>query len=333
MFLVSRYHSCMSKSEASVRLRDALYGPVVAMTTPFNKDLSLDLSGLRKLTEFYAAAGIRNVIVAGSTGEFFSLDDDERRTVIRTVAEASAGRMGVIGCCAHSGTAMAVNLAKYCQEIGCIGVMVTPPYYSFSGFAGIKMHLEAVSENADIGIVVYFSGSVMRFPEVQQLASERFYCPDEMLELARIPNVGAFKDASKNYGFHRDICLGIDGPDGLARIMGSNGMTYHVWGHMHGSRCYLTSLGNVWPRVELEFFELLEKGDQKAALEIVNETEHPYRVATRGPGKYWSCLKCMLDEVGLPGGYMRPPLLDLSEKERTTVLEMCKKTGLLAGVP
>ena len=107
-------------------------------------------------------------------------------------------------------------------------------------------------------------------------------------------------------------------------------MTLHVWGHMHGSRCYLTSLGNVWPKVELDFFEKLERGDQAGALETVNTIEHPYRVATRGTGKYWSSVKYMLNEIGLPGGYMRPPLLDLNEEDRTNVMAMCKSTGLIS---
>ena len=89
----------MNKSEVSKKLKQALVGPVVAMTTPFKSDLSLDLDGLRKLTDLYAESGIKNVIAAGSTGEFYSLTDEERKTVIRTVVEQNAGRMTVIGCC------------------------------------------------------------------------------------------------------------------------------------------------------------------------------------------------------------------------------------------
>ena len=108
----------MAKSEVSVRLKQALHGPVVAMTTPFNKDLSLDTNGLKALTKFYAESGIQNVIVAGSTGEFYSLDDEERKLVIRTVVEESGGSMGVIGCAAHSGTSQALSLSQYCVAPG-----------------------------------------------------------------------------------------------------------------------------------------------------------------------------------------------------------------------
>ena len=56
----------MAKTEVSRKLKNALRGPVVAMTTPFNEDLSLDVEGLRALTAFYVEQGIPNVIAAGS---------------------------------------------------------------------------------------------------------------------------------------------------------------------------------------------------------------------------------------------------------------------------
>ena len=43
----------MIKTEAAKKLKETLVGPVVAMTTPFNKDLSLDLEGLKVLTDLF----------------------------------------------------------------------------------------------------------------------------------------------------------------------------------------------------------------------------------------------------------------------------------------
>ncbi len=319
----------MSQTAASERLRTSLRGPVEAMATPFKDDLSLDLDGLKRLTDLYIEGGITNVIVAGSTGEFFSMTDEERREVIASVVEQSAGRMTVIAGCAHSGTQLTVALAQHAKDVGADGAMVTPPYYSHSGFAGIKRHFEIVSESVDIGIVVYFSGSVLRFPAVSGVVREDFVCPPEMIELADIPNVGAFKDASGNYGFHRDVCVALDGPEGRIAVMGSDGMSYHLWGHTFGSRCYLTGLGNIWPRVEADFFSKLGSGDTDGAREIVVQKELPYLAATKATGKYWACVKTLLDMIGEPGGPMRPPLLDLNDEEKAAMRRMAKAAGLL----
>ena len=320
----------MGNTAAARSIKDALVGPVVAMTTPFNKDLSLDVQALRDLTDLFVDGGIKNVIVAGSTGEFYSMSDEERVLAIKTVVEQAAGKMTVVGCAAHSGTQLAIDLTKQCKEVGCDAVMITPPYYSFSGVEGMLTHFKMISDAVDIGIVAYFSGSVLRFPAVSGMVSENWECPQAMVDIASIPNVGAFKDASGNYGWHRDIIRRLDGPQGLAAVMGSDGMGYHVWGHLYGSRCYLTGLGNVWPKIEVAFFDKLDSGDQAGALDIVNTHELDYLRVTKATGKYWSCLKFLLNEQGLPGGYMRPPILEVNETDKKNLLDMCKRTGLMS---
>ena len=47
------------------QLRQKLRGPVVAMTTHFKEDLSLDLDANRQLTEYYVECGVPTVICDG----------------------------------------------------------------------------------------------------------------------------------------------------------------------------------------------------------------------------------------------------------------------------
>lgn len=321
----------MTTTEASEHVRNSIRGPVPAMTTPFNDDLSVDLDGLRELTHHYSDAGIETVIVAGSTGEFFSLTDEERKDVIETVVDAAGDDLAVIAGCAHSGTQLTLDLVEFSEDIGADGVMVTPPYYSFAGFEGLKRHYEIISEETDIGIVIYFSGSVLRFPTINDMVEERWSCPDQLKELTDIANVGAFKDATGNFGFHRDVIQEIGGPDGDVEVIGSDGMGYHIWGHMHGSRSFIAGLGNVWPEVEVEFFEKLEAGDYVGALQLVDEKEVPYLYQTKATGRYWAAVKSLLDMEDLPGGGpMRPPLLDTTEEHDRKLREMAVQTGLLS---
>ena len=57
------------------QLREKLRGPVVAMTTHFKDDLSLDLDAQQRLTEYYVEQKVPTVIVTGSTGEYGALTD------------------------------------------------------------------------------------------------------------------------------------------------------------------------------------------------------------------------------------------------------------------
>lgn len=321
----------MTRTEASEALRTGLRGPIVAMTTPFDEDVEVDTEGLRTLTRFYNESDVKGVVAAGSSGEFFSLTAEERKHVIETVVEASDDDTLVLGGCAHTGTMQATDFVEFSEDVGVDGVLVSPPYYAFSGFEGVKRHFERISEETDVGICVYFSSSALQFSEIAGFVEERRACPEEMKELAAIPNVGAIKDASGDYGFHKDVVQELGGEDGEIAVMGSNGMEYHLWGHLAGSRTFLSGLGNIWPGVEVEFFERLEDGDFDGAQRIVNDIERDYlHTTTRriGARKYWPALKAMQEMRGLPGGPSRLPLIEVDDREREELAAMIDRTGL-----
>ena len=303
-------------------LRDKLRGPIVAMTTIFKDDYTLDLDGIHRLTEFYVEQGILTVIVAGSTGEFFSLSDEERKRVIRAVVQAADGRLTVIAGTAHSGTQLTIDLTKFAQDNGADGAMVTPPYYRNDGFEGLQRHYDLVTKATDIGIVIYFSGAVL--PKVADILAK----PELMLPLIESGNghVAGFKDASGNFAFYRDVSLLLRGQ---VAVMGSGGMNYFLYGQRFGSSCCLTGLGNIWPKWELEFCEALDKGDFSTADRIVTEKDLPYLKATTATGRYWACLKALQEMSGLPGGKMRPPLLDCTVDQREQLRAACTEIGLL----
>lgn len=310
-------------SQTRDEVRKSLTGPIVAMTTPFNEDLSVDHGGLRTLTDYYADAGIRTVIVAGSTGEFYTMSDDERKLVIKTVVDQANGRMTVIAGAAHSGTALAADMVAYSEEIGANAAMVTPPYYGFSGHEGLKRHYEVIGERSELGIVVYFSGAVMS--KVQAHIAN----PELLYDLVSAPNIIAFKDATANWAYYRDISQHLK--DEVA-VMGSAGMNYYLWGATFGSPCFLTGVGNIWPQVELEFSKAIDDGDRAAAEGIVKEVDLPYLHAMVAPGhNYWAGVKVLLDAIGLPGGPVRPPLLDWPDSDAETIRAMARSIGLLEG--
>jgi dihydrodipicolinate synthase/N-acetylneuraminate lyase len=301
-------------------LRQRMCGLIVAMTTPFKDDLSLDLDGLRRLTDFYVEAGVPAVIAAGSTGEFHALSDAERRLVIETVVRQARGRTTVIAGCAHSGTHLALDLTRFAEEVGADGAMITPPYYGFSGFEGLQRHFETIAGHTSIGIVVYFSGAVLS--KVTDVIAN----PTLLARLCEIPHLVGFKDSTGNYAFYRDISLMLR--DRVA-IMGSGGMGYYLWGHIFGSPCSLAGIGNIWPEVELEFHAALARGDRTTAERMVIDLDLPYLAATRH--NYFAAVKAMLDMAGLPGGPVRPPLVDWKPEARQQLQDTLERLGLLAG--
>jgi 4-hydroxy-tetrahydrodipicolinate synthase len=306
------------------QLREKLCGPVVAMTTHFKEDLSLDLDAMRKLTEYYVQCGVPTVIADGSTGEFFSLTEEERKQVIKTVVDTAKGRMTVIAGTAHSGTDICTELTKYAEGIGADGVMITPPYYGYNGggLDCLKSHYDKVTSKTKLGVVIYFSGTVL--PLVRDILAK----PSLMLELADSCNghASGFKDASGDFVFHREVSLLLK--DKVA-VMGSAGMSYYLWGQMFGCPCFLTGLGNIWPKVEIEFYQHLQHNRREEAIQMVQEKDLPYIAATMSTKRYWACVKALQGMVGLPSGPMRRPLLPITLEQADMLRNVCTEIGLM----
>jgi len=305
-------------------LRKKLRGPVVAMTTHFKDDFSLDLDAMTRLTEYYVEQKVPTVIVTGSTGEFFSLTDEERKQVQQKVIDTVDGRMTVIAGTAHSGTDITIDLTKHAQDIGADGAMITPPYYGYNGggLPCLQSHYDKVTRATDIGIIIYFSGNVL--PQVPDILAD----PKLMLPLIESCNghASGFKDSSGDFSFYRQVSELLLGK---VATMGSAGMNYYLWGHSFGSPCFLTGLGNVWPKVEIDFYNHLQNGNRDEALRIVKEKDLPYIKACVSTKRYWACLKVLQEMIGLPGGPVRGPLLDLEARDRDMIARVCSEIRLL----
>ncbi len=110
-----------------------LQGVVAATVTPLrDAGRELDIAAVGGLVDFYAAAGISGVFVAGSTGEGLLLRTPERIALIESFVSAAAGRIAVA---AHAGaqtTAEAVTLAAAARKAKVTAVAaVGPPYYRY----------------------------------------------------------------------------------------------------------------------------------------------------------------------------------------------------------
>jgi 5-dehydro-4-deoxyglucarate dehydratase len=149
-----------------------------------------------------------------------------------------------------------------------------------------------------------------------------------MLDLVDAGNghVAGFKDASGNFAFYRDVSLLLGDK---VSVMGSAGMSYYLYGHRFGSRSCLTGLGNIWPKWEIDFCRSMEQGEIERAEQLVFEKDLPYIQVTKATGRYWACVKALLEMAGLPAGPMRPPYLDCTAEQRKALREVCTKIGLL----
>ena len=131
---------------------------LAAVPTPFAADGSLDLAGARRLFGFVAGV-VDGLFVAGTTGEFPALDDDERLSLVETALSA-AGPDRVIAHIGAPDAYRAARLAAAAVSLGATRIAAITPFYLAPSPAEVKSYYLRIRQAApSAGLYAYI------FPE------------------------------------------------------------------------------------------------------------------------------------------------------------------------
>src|SRR5688572_22362855 len=101
-----------------------LGGVLTAMATPFDDDGNVDHDAVGRLADYLLAHGSDGLVVAGSTGEAATLDDDEQIDLLRTVRAAVGDEVPVICGTGTNDTRHSANLTRMADEAGADAMLV-----------------------------------------------------------------------------------------------------------------------------------------------------------------------------------------------------------------
>ena len=132
-----------------------LGGILVATITPMGRNQAPDLEAVRELVEFFVEAGVHGVYVLASQGEFFSLDDQERRRVARAAVRASRGRVPVVANTGTVYTAGTIRLSREAEGEGVDALGLITPYYLRPTAQEMFQHYRAVLRSVRCPVYAY----------------------------------------------------------------------------------------------------------------------------------------------------------------------------------
>lgn len=150
--------------------------PVVPTT--FSDTGELDLASQKRAVDFMIDAGSDGLCILANFSEQFSLSDEEREILTRTVLEHVAGRVPVIVTTTHYGTRLCAARSRRAQELGAAMVMIMPPYHGATfrvPETQIHEFYSRVSDAIEIPIMIQdapASGTVLSAPFLARMARE-----------------------------------------------------------------------------------------------------------------------------------------------------------------
>ena len=280
-------------------LRKKLSGVIAFPVTPFKEDLSLDLPGLHENLTKLLEHPIAAVVAAGGTGELYSLTPAEYVRVVELTTHAVEDRVPVIAGVGF-GQRLAAEMAQAAEKAGADGILAFPPYYPQAEDEGLVEYYRAIGEATRLGMLIYS----------RDWAN---FTPSMVERLTQIPTLVGWKDGQGDISRLQMIINHIG--DRLHWIGGAGDDMVAAYFSI-GVTTFSSSIATVAPRLSLKLWELADAGDSEMLRDLLDRCVIPlYALRARRKGYEVSAMKAMMDMVGLNGGPVRPPLLNIQTDE------------------
>lgn len=159
-----------------------------AIATPFTNENKINYEVLKKYLDFQMENKVDAIIVCGTTGESATLSNDEKKELINFTVKYVNKKVPVIAGTGSNNTKFAIELSRYAEKVGADGLLVVTPYYNKTTQEGLIEHYIEIARKVKIPIIMY---NVPSRTGVNIL-------PETCLELSKIENIVAIKEASGN---------------------------------------------------------------------------------------------------------------------------------------
>lgn len=162
-------------------------GLCTALVTPF-LDGEVNYPMLDVLIQRQIRAGVRAVVLCGTTGESATLSDREKLEIFRRGVKAADGKCKIIAGTGSNDTRHAMELSRQAERCGVDGLLVVTPYYNKATPAGLVKHYQAIAGSVRLPILAY------NVPTRTGVDIPCAVCK----ELAKIPNIVGLKEANSD---------------------------------------------------------------------------------------------------------------------------------------
>ena len=283
-----------------------------AIATPFTED-GVNFEEFGKLLEDQVEAGVDAIIVCGTTGESATMSEKEKKDTIKFAIDKVAKRTKVIAGTGSNNTKSAIEMSKYAEEVGADALLVVTPYYNKTTQKGLVEHYKAIAEAVSLPIIMY---SVASRTGVNIL-------PETCLELSKIDNIVAIKEASGNISQVAKIAS-LCGDD-LDIYSGNDDQIIPVLSL--GGKGVISVLSNVMPeythRMTYKYFNGEIADACKMQLDVIDLIDALFAEVNPIPVKY------ALNLMGYDFGKPRLPLIELSDSNKEKMKDIMKKHNLI----
>jgi len=279
---------------------------VTAMVTPFDSDLAVNWSEVKRLIDYLIEEQqTDSIVVCGTTGESPTLSHEEKLELFRVSVEHANGRCRIIAGTGSNDTEETVQLTKEAEHIGVDGILLVAPYYNRPSQEGLYRHFRKAAEATKLPVMLY------NIPSRTGINVS----VDTTLRLTRdVPNIVASKEAHSDFDHFSSLIA--QSPDHFKVYSGDDVITLPLLAI--GAYGVVSVASHVIGKEMKAMVTAYLNGDVRKAAEWhakLSPIFHglfncPHRVPNPVP------VKAALELHGIRAGGVRLPLVEATEQER-----------------
>lgn len=130
-------------------------GSIVALVTPMHQDGTIDQQALHLLIEWHIESHTDALVIAGTTGEFATLELQEYLELLTSVVKQVNHRIPVIAGSGTNSTLTTIKISEKAKQTGVDACLIVTPYYNKPTQNGLYQHFKTISEQIDIPMILY----------------------------------------------------------------------------------------------------------------------------------------------------------------------------------
>jgi len=312
-----------ARSEAKEYAQEYFRGIFAACLTPFTEKGATDEMGLRRnIRHWVDDLEIAGLFVNGKQGEYFSMSLDERKRQFEIFVEETGSICRTVMSCSDENLDTVLALGQHAQDIGADWIVVhAPPLYFHQNVDNVlREYYTYISSKLDIGIALWHQ------PDYNYTLE-----PEACAQYAQIENVVAIK-----YSVDRERYSRLTDMTRGELIVSTSSEDFWLENILElGWQVYLCSsppylMQTKFDRRMNEYTSLAMDGNEKEARKV-RDSLNSVREALKGTRpadkpqaqqKYWQ------DLIGQVGGFVRRPLLNLTDEEKAAIKTAVESCGL-----
>ena len=199
-------------------------GVMPAVTTKFTESGELDLDLFKVNLQAQLQAGVHGIILGGTLGESSTLNQEEKRILVKETVSYVNGKVPVVLNIAESSTAAALLAVSHAEEDGASGLMLLPPMRYKADDREVLNYFKAISKSTELPIMIYNNpvdyGIEVSLDLFESLAKD---CPNVVAVKESTRDISNVTRMRSRFGSRFSILCGVDTLAMESLAMGADG--------------------------------------------------------------------------------------------------------------